>query len=75
MKQTEHISTAIIVGVASILMGVAVLVYYYKPQPTTPAPNPAMQSIDTITIDSCQYIVISGYRRGGISHKGNCKNH
>lgn len=29
----------------------------------------------TIEIDSCEYVVFRGYQKGGITHKGNCKNH
>lgn len=28
-----------------------------------------------IILDSCEYIYMSGYGRGGLAHKGNCKNH
>lgn len=29
---------------------------------------------DIIIVDSCEYIVVSAYRKYGITHKGNCKN-
>lgn len=28
-----------------------------------------------VKIDSCEYVVYRGYQKGGITHKGNCKNH
>ena len=31
--------------------------------------------IDIIEIDGCEYVRFIGYYKGGITHKGNCKNH
>ena len=28
-----------------------------------------------ITVDSCEYVVFSGRKQGGIVHKQNCRNH
>ncbi len=28
-----------------------------------------------IEVDECEYVVYSGYKQGGICHKGNCNNH
>lgn len=30
---------------------------------------------DVIIIDDCEYIWDTEYYQGGITHKGNCKNH
>jgi hypothetical protein len=35
-------------------------------------PNTTFQ---VIIIDSCEYVVYAAYQKGGITHKGNCKNH
>jgi len=32
-------------------------------------------NISIIEVDSCEYILYDGYKGGGITHKGNCKNH
>jgi predicted small secreted protein len=31
--------------------------------------------ISIIEIDGCEYILYDGYKAGGLTHKGNCKNH
>lgn len=31
--------------------------------------------ISIIEVDSCEYILYDGYNAGGLTHKGNCKNH
>lgn len=32
-------------------------------------------TFSVIELDGCEYVVYSGYKKGGITHKGNCKNH
>ncbi len=32
-------------------------------------------SIDVIVVDGCEYVRYQGYKSGGLTHKGNCKNH
>ena len=31
--------------------------------------------LSIIEIDGCEYILFDGYKAGGLTHKGNCKNH
>ena len=31
--------------------------------------------ISIIEVDGCQYILYDGWKAGGLTHKGNCKNH
>lgn len=31
--------------------------------------------ISIIEVDSCEYILYDGWKAGGLTHKGNCKNH
>ena len=31
--------------------------------------------ISIIEVDGCEYILFDGYKAGGLTHKGNCKNH
>ena len=34
----------------------------------------ASDGIDIIEVDGCEYVRFIGYYKGGITHKGNCKN-
>jgi hypothetical protein len=37
---------------------------------------PQGSTFHTVVIDSCEYVIWDDfYRKGGITHKGNCKNH
>jgi len=36
---------------------------------------PSGQNFNIVVIDGCEYVVFTGYYKGGITHKGNCKNH
>lgn len=31
--------------------------------------------LSIVEIDGCEYILYDGYKAGGLTHKGNCKNH
>ena len=31
--------------------------------------------LSVVEIDGCEYIMYDGYKAGGLTHKGNCKNH
>jgi hypothetical protein len=34
-----------------------------------------INQLSIVEIDGCEYIVYDSYKAGGLTHKGNCKNH
>jgi hypothetical protein len=36
--------------------------------------DPEFDSIETVQIDGCNYVVYKGYKQGGLTHAGNCPN-
>jgi hypothetical protein len=53
-----------------ILLGCAI-----PETPTTQKKVINGNSVEVVTFDSCEYVLFTGYYKGGITHKGNCKNH
>lgn len=45
------------------------------PAETIKIRNNASQAIEVLTVDSCEYVVVSGTYATAIVHKQNCKNH
>ena len=72
MNRYKIIKTLLLLTIAMSVFGFVILIMDTTPEDRQTRLNSQIREIEW---EGCQYIIWEGGRKGGITHKENCKNH